>query len=243
MRYTVLSAMVLICLPASMAQALPAVSEMCNLQKAAAVPKDPSAVLKSRKLSKDEEKKLSNARACVQSYAHQFPGGLDALRKFDPKPLKANLDSLRAAFDNTRNLPFDADNPLSVRMAYIRNGWDREQVLLFGSQLLIRAHYQRGEYESALTAISELRKEYPIVVRQVVWDEMQEHTYFSADTLRNMIASVEYLARVRLPGQTKAAMAQVVDAYMKDRSNLDPLGSFALNPDATMFRGYCGSGK
>jgi len=226
-----------------MAQALPAVSEMCKLQKAAAVPKDPSAVLKSRKLSKEEEKRFSDARACVKTYANQFPGGLDALGKFDPKPLKANLDSLRAAFANPKNLPLDVDNPLSVRMAYIRNGWDREQVLLFGSQLLIRAYYQKGDYESALTVISDLRKEYPIVVRQVVWDEMEAATYFSADTLRNMIASLEYMAKVRLPGQSKAAMAQVVDAYIKDRLHLDPLGNFALNPDATMFRGYCGSSK
>lgn len=243
MRYVVFLAAGLVSLSASIAQALPAVSEMCKLQKAAAAPKDPSAVLKSRKLSKEQEEKLSDARACIKSYANQFPGGLDALREFDPKALKANLDSLRAAFANPKNLPLDIGNPRSVRMAYIRNGWDREQVLLFGSQLLIRAHYQNGDYDNALAVIADLRREYSITVQPVVWDEMEEATYFSADTLRNMIASVEYMAKVRRPGQSKAAMAQVVDAYMKDRSNLDPLGTLALNPDATMFRGYCGHSK
>lgn len=243
MRYIVFIAAGLVSFSASISQALPAVSEMCKLQKAAAAPKDPSAVLKSRKLSKEEEEKLTDARACVKSYAAQFPGGLEAFQEFDPKTLKANLDSLRAAFANPRKLPLDKNNPLSVRMALIRNGWDREQVLLFGTYLLIRAHYQNGDYDSALSVISDLRKEYPITVQPVVWDELQERTYFTADTLRNMIASVEYMAKVRLPGQSKAAMAQVVDAYMKDRSHLDPLGNFALNPDATMFRGYCGSSK
>lgn len=243
MRYVVFLAAGLVSLSASIAQALPAVSEMCKLQKAAAAPKEPSALLESRKLSKEEEEHLTDARACIKSYAHQFPGGLDALLEFDPKALKANLDSLRAAFANPRNLPLVKDNPLSVRMALIHIGWDREQVLLFGSYLLIRSHYQNGDYDNALAVIADLRKEYPITVQPVVWDELQQATYFSANTLRNMIASVEYMAKVRQPGQPKAAMAQVVDAYMKDRSHLDPLGNFALNPDATMFRGYCGSSK
>lgn len=243
MRYIVFLAIGFVSLPASIALALPAVSEMCKLQEAAAVPKDPSVAFKSRKLSKTEEKNLLDARACIKSYAHQFPGGLNALQKFDPKELKDNLGSLRAAFANPKKLPLNTNDPLSVRMAFILDGWDREQVLLFGSSLLIRAHYQNGDYDKALAEITELRKEYPITVQPVVWDELQEHTYFSSDTLRNMIASVEYMAKVRRPGQSKAAMDRIVDAYMKDRSYLDPLGDFAMNPDATMFRGYCRSNK
>lgn len=243
MRYIVVLAAGLFSFWASLAQALPAVSEMCQLQSAAATPKKPSLALKMRKYPKEEQEKLTDARACIKSYAMQFPGGLDALTKFEPRALKANLDSLRAAFANPKDLPLDINNPLSVRMLYIRIGWDREQVLLFGSQLLVRALYQNGDYDSALSVIANLRKEYPITVKPLTWDEVQEHTYFSADTLRNMIASVEYLSKVRLPGQSKAAMAQVVDAYMTDRSNLHPLGVYAMNPDATMFRGYCGSSK
>ena len=228
---------------ASSVYAMPTVQEMCKLQNLATTPLDPAKVLKAIPLTGADKAKLSNARACIKSYGQQYPGDLDALMKDEPSLLKANLVDLRAAFAKPQNISFDPNNPLSVRMLHIKRGWDKEQVILFGSFFWLRAEFLRGDYEAVVEIVSQLRKEYDISVKQIVWDELQERTYFSSDTLRNMIVSIEYLSKVRIPGISKKTMENVVASYMNDRNFLMPLGNFSLNPDSGMFKGFCKEAK
>lgn len=222
----------------------PNLKVMCQIQRKATLGElsEPSAFLKTRTLSSEQEGQLSNQRACIKSYAHQFPGGLDEMLKASSLDLKKNLQQLRTEFGNSaysRNV--SGDRADRVRAAYIKGGWDPKQVILFGSVLMIRSAYREGDFDVVLSESAKVRKEFSLKAEKLeFWDEMQEHTYFSPEALGNMIISIEYLAKVRKPGISREVMQNTITDYMRNRDALMPFAKFVGNPDAFMFQGICG---
>jgi hypothetical protein len=223
-------------------QASPSIKAMCDIHQRASVsaPPAPEAVLKKRVLLSSVEERLSHQRACVKSYAHQFPGGLETMLEASPADFKENLQALRAAFDHPGSSA--ADDNAVARARYIKNGWSRKQVLLWGSAFMIRLAYRAGDYDDVIAEAAKARAEFGLKPAKLdYWDELDEHTYFSPEALGNMIISLEYQARARKPGTSKAVMHSIAADYMRDREALMPLASFVNNPDATVFHGICRS--
>lgn len=223
------------------AQAAPSVESMCEIHKRAqdSEPAAPEAMLKQRALSRAEKERLSNERACVKSYAHQFPGGLDTMLKATVTDFKQNLHALRTAFDRP-GARASVDDEGKARARYIEEGWSRKQVLLWGSVFMIRRAYRDGDYDAVIEEVGKARKEFGLKPAMLgSWDGMQDSTYFSPEALGNMIISLEYQARVRKPGTSKVAMKSIAADYMRDREALLPMASYVNNPDAVMFRGIC----
>ncbi|MEJ7804546.1 MAG: hypothetical protein WKG03_01305 [Telluria sp.] len=221
-------------------QAAPSVEAMCEIHQRASAnePLAPEAVLKKRALTPTVEERLSHQRACVKSYAHQFPGGLETMMEASPADFKQNLQALRAAFDQPGSAATDGN--ADVRARYIKGGWSRKQVLLWGSAFMIRLAYRAGDYDGVIAEAAKARKEFNLKPAKLdYWDAMEEHTYFSPEALGNMIISLEYQAKVRRPGTSKADMKSIAADYMRDRDALMPLARFVNNPDAVVFRGIC----
>jgi hypothetical protein len=225
---------------ASGVQATPSIEAMCEIHQRASAsePPAPEAVLKKRELKSSVEERLSRQRACIKSYAHQFPGGLETMLEASPADFKKNLRALRAAFDQPGSAV--ADGNADVRARYIKDGWSRKQVLLWGSAFMIRLAYRAGDYEDVIAEAAKARKEFELKPAKLdYWDDLEERTYFSPEALGNMIISLEYQAKVRKPGTSREAMKSIAADYMRDREALMPLASFVNNPDAVVFRGIC----
>lgn len=242
----------------NIAYALEPVKELCRLQSKASVtkPPGPGDLLKMREMSKAEEEAILKKRACLQSYAQQFPGGLEKMMASTYADIKANLvdlrtafpprtaNELRAAYSSPRTTTSAMGEADTFRRLLVNHGWDREQVLLWGSLFMIRAAYREGDYDAALVESEKVRNEFGLKAEKLqFWDELQEHTYFSPQALRNMIVAVEFLAKVRKPGSERKEMEGVVAEYMRDREALIPFANFVGNPDSVMFRGLCGNKK
>ena len=216
--------------------------DVCTFQRTARVssPPDPAKVLKMRELSPGEDDKVTSERACAKTYAYQIVGApdLDLLMAASTADIRKNLDALRSAFDGKHVVRTKADE---YRELLIKKGWQREQVVLWGSYLLMRKAYQEGDLALVRSEADRLRGEFDMQATKVLeWDKAQNATYYSSPVLKNMIVGLDYAARIRKPGMTAADTKQLRTSYLKDRPAIQPFSRFAFSPDKVMFASLCG---
>jgi hypothetical protein len=92
-------------------------------------------------LTEADIKEIERKRACIKGYL--YPGGEDALLKASSSEIRTDLEHLRDLFDKTPEDAKDLSQNDQKRIAKIKAGWDREQVLLWGNAVLMRTE-QRG---------------------------------------------------------------------------------------------------
>lgn len=215
--------------------------DVCAFQRTArnSPPPDPEKVLPMRELSPGDDAVFTE-RACAKTYAYQIVGApdLDLLMAASTADIRKNLDALRSAFDGKQVVRTEADRH---RDHFIRKGWQREQVILWGSYLLLRKAYQEGDLALVRSEADKLRGEFDMQATNVrEWDKAQNATYYSSPVLKNMIIGLDYAARIRKPGLTAAAIKQIRISYLKDRPAIQPFSHFAFSPDKVMFASLCG---
>jgi hypothetical protein len=217
-------------------------AQMCAFYKKSSQKVEPGAGLKVRELSEAEKKKIQRERACVQTYAAQFPGGLDEMQNASLDDLKRNLDLLERWLKGHR--PSSGKNKDARQADEFRSilveKWDREQPILWGTAFYMRRAYSEGEWEAVLAAASKVRQEFGLKTEPLAsWDSAEENTYFSKTTLRNMIVGMEYSAKVRKPGNNRSTIQAIAKQYMGDRESIYPISAYAFNPDETVFKPLC----
>lgn len=217
--------------------------DMCAIYAKSAVIVEPDKALKMRELSKEAKEVAHTKWACVQSYGQQFPGGLDAMKAAKIEDLQSNLKVLRTYFDKRARfvaIPDGDSKDDRVRKIHIEDGWDREQVILWGTYFLLRQAYSDANYDLVLIETEKIRKEFGLkVARLEYWDKVQGATYFSPQALRNMIVGLEYATRAKKPGNTRKDAARLAQMYMADRDAIAPLAAYGNNPDAVVLRAVC----
>jgi hypothetical protein len=103
----------------------------------------------------------------------------------------------------------------------IQAGWNREQVLLFGNFMLIRALNIETQYDQALAEVARIRKEFGLkIVPPTSWDRAQQATYFSSQALRNIIVAMEYKAKGSLVPPSGPERDELVKSYLADEPAL-----------------------
>jgi hypothetical protein len=200
-----------------------------------------------RALTVDEQVKGQFERACRKTYSSGFPGGDEAFLHANSQSLRMDLDHVKALF----KLPSSAldpranskDDPDHLRKLHISLGWDREQVLLWGDYFYIRRLFEENKIEEMQAEIDKIRNTFGLVIVPLDhWDILEQKTYYSKQALKNIIATFEYRAQIRLHSEDPDATAKLAVSYMHDRRALRPFFDVTGDPTAEILSDYC-SGK
>src|ERR1700722_10897036 len=181
-------------------------------------------------------------RACLKSYGSGFPGGEEAFLKADSYSLRKDLDHLEKLFQSEgpkTSLPSGKDPDYS-RKAHILVGWDRDQVLLWGNFFYIRRLSDESKFREVVTEAARVRRTLGLDVHPLKhWDNLEGATYFSKQSLRNMIVILEYQARSRTLGNDEASRAKLAEEFIANRDALKPFFDFAGDPTKENLDPYC----
>jgi hypothetical protein len=129
-----------------------------------------------------------------------------------------------------------------MRNLKITTGWDREQVLLWGSFFYIRKLYSEGDFSTASTEIAKVREQYGLVVKPLEhWDKAEEATYFSSQSLKNMIAIVDLRIRAKALGNDPKSFSEIGKEFIGERDALKPFFKLAGDPTPEIVPPFCRS--
>jgi hypothetical protein len=183
-------------------------------------------------------KEIERKRACYKGYL--YPGGEDALTKASSLEIRTDLQHLQDLFDKTpENTEVLSQND-QKRIAKIKSGWDREQVLLWGNAALIRKLSKEGQWGQILIDSARVRKEFGLRIEPLTsWDKAQQATYFSPQALRNIISAWEYGAKGNLTPQSGPERDALVKAYLADEPALAPTMMFHHSAAREVLKPVC----
>jgi phosphopantetheinyl transferase (holo-ACP synthase) len=201
--------------------------------------------LPERKLTQAEADLLMQERACVRSYSSGFPGKEEAFLKANSTALRKDLDQLPALFEPSAKLTGQqlalamGTDPQWQRKYEIAQGWDRTQVLLWGNFFYVRQLYKERAYKKVIVEVARVRKTFGLTVAPLKnWDKAEANTYFSQQSLRNMLANLEYGAKAQL-ADTPEAKEALAKAFAADRDALKPFYKFTGDFDADILDEWC----
>jgi hypothetical protein len=183
-------------------------------------------------------KEIERTRACYKGYL--YPGGEDALTKASSSEIRADLQHLQDLFDKTPEETKDLSQNDQKRIAKIKAGWDREQVLLWGNAALMRKLSKEGQWGQILIETARVRKEFGLrIVPLTSWDRAQQATYFSPQALRNIISAWEYGAKGNQAPQSGPERDVLVKAYLADEPALAPTMMFHHSAAREVLKPVC----
>jgi hypothetical protein len=198
-----------------------------------------------RKLSPAEKAEGLIRRACLIAYSDGFPGGEQAFLHATADDIGDDLDHVKALFDipsaqrTIQGTPW-IKAPHKTREFQIALGWDREQVLLWGSFAYIQRLTREGRSAEIVDKTAAIRKALGLQVAPLkTTDELEEHTYFSPQNLRNMIVTMEFAARADLNAGNAKEMKLLAAEYLKVHDDLSPFGQMATDPTVDILTRYC----
>jgi hypothetical protein len=196
------------------------------------------------KLSQSALDSGSMTRACLKSYSSGFPGGEGAFLKANSQSLRSDLDHLQSLFKEVKaseKLPSNND-PDEVRRLHILLGWDREQVLLWGNFFYIRRLAEEGNYSAVVAEVARVRRTFGLEVHPLkTWDQLEEVTYFSKQSLKNMITILEFEARVKVIAPDDIARTTLAESFISNRDALKPFFGITGDPTREIVEPYCKS--
>ena len=190
---------------------------------------------------------LSNTtleRACLKSYSSGFPGGEEAFLKADSYSLRKDLDHLQILFKSVEgggkpSLPSTKDRDYD-RKIHILVGWDRDQVLLWGNFFYIRRLFAEEKFKEVVAEAGRVRKTLGLDVHSLKnWDQLEGATYFSKQSLRNMIVILEYQALSRTIGSDEVSRTKLAEDFIANRDALKPYFDFTGDPTKEILEPYC----
>lgn len=196
-------------------------------------------LLPTKKLTDTEITLIERQRACLKGYS--YPGGEEALLKATPAELKADLVHLQWLFDSHPQFGALSKND-QLRALRIEMGWNREQVLLWGNFFYLRQLSNDEQYETVIQEAERIRKDFGLTVQPLkVWDAADANTYFSPQTLRNMISALEYDAKGHVMPKSGSQRDALVKEYLIDEAALRPTMEFTGNPGESVLGPICTS--
>jgi hypothetical protein len=189
-------------------------------------------------LTDTDIKEIEKKRACYRGYS--YPGGEDALTKASSSEIRTDLQHLQDLFDKTPDDTKGLSQNDQKRIAKIKAGWDREQVLLWGNAVLMRKLSKEGQWGQISIETARVRKEFGLsIVPLTSWDRAQQATYFSSQTLRNIISAWEYGAKGNLTPQSGPERDALVKAYLADEPALAPTMIFHHSAAREVLKPVC----
>ncbi len=194
-------------------------------------------------LTVDEKVKGMFTRACLKSYSAGFPGGEDAFLKADSDSIRKDLKLVTGLFDQYKGGQKFAEvktDPNYLRKEHIELGWDRNQVLLWGNFFYMLRLYKEGQYEKVLSMADEIKRTYGLTVKPLAsWDDLEEKTYYSKQSLKNIIALIVYRAHAQLDTDDSAAQISLAKSFIADRDALRPFLDTYGDPTTEILGPYC----
>ena len=200
-----------------------------------------------KELTVDEQVKIEMTRACLKSYSSGFPGGEEAFLKADSKSLRKDLDNVEELFKQYKGgakFAGDKSDSQHTRKLHIELGWDREQVLLWGNYFYIFCLYREGNYERVVSEVERVRKTFGLSVRPLTsWDDQEQLTYYSRQSLRNLIALIDYRAQNRMDADDSDLQIKLAKDFIAARPAFLPFLKEDNDPTAEIIRPVCGGQK
>jgi hypothetical protein len=190
-------------------------------------------------LTESQLESIRMTRACLKGYA--YPGGEEALLKASSSEIRDDVVHLKELFDKRSELKISTlpEND-KLRVVKMELGWNREQVLLWGNWAYMRQLDSEEKFEAVLKEAERIRGEFGLnVVPLKHWDAADQNTYFSPQTLRNMIAAFEYSAKGHLTAESGPERTALVKAYLVDQPALAPTMTFTGNPGDSVLAPVC----
>jgi len=204
-------------------------------------PGDPSDLLPMLPLTDSRFQTIEFRRACIKSYSAGFPGGEEAFTQASAAEIKQDLLHVQKLFDNKqRSTTTTLSHDDELRVLHIELGWSREQVLLFGNWAYLQRLRKEGDFATILEEVSSLRRSFDLsVVPLQSWDKAQNKTYFSPQTLKNMIVAFEYSAKGNTTAESGPDREALVKAYLVDAKAFTPTMKFTGNPGKWVLGPVC----
>jgi hypothetical protein len=199
--------------------------------------------------SDTEKERLKRERVCIGSYS--FPGGEKAFMSASSASIKADKMHLEALFAYYDKLPASAKQLLAqtpdkgpgqtlsfhnfmrevadistndwIRLVVISQGVDREQMRLLGQFMYMQALRREGHYQRCALIFDEMMRSGKLSLKPHNLDWMEQHTYLTAQSLRNLIAAEGFAAKASLPSAGLSNDAELVAGFLDSQSALLPI--------------------
>jgi hypothetical protein len=96
------------------------------------------------------------------------------------------------------------------------------------------------KFATVVKEAGRIRDEFGLtVVPLKAWDTAEGNTYFSPQTLRNMIAALEYTAKGSLAPSSGPERSSLIQAFLKDQAAFAPTISFTGDPAEAILSPAC----
>jgi hypothetical protein len=180
---------------------------------------------------------------CIKSYPWPWAGGFQ-----EKKFARLDTDAMRRIRDRNDSIaarllagdpalkegadPGEPDRTLRRRIS----GDDLEQVRLYGDFLLLRFLVMERSIPAALDFVAKLRAKRDLTVRPVKLTYEEKHTYYSRQSLRNMIVALELTARALDPRDRGRGVPALAAEVLDVRGALAEYKSIAGDPSEIILR-------
>ncbi len=190
-------------------------------------------------LSKDQMYKAAEKRVCVKSYP--WPKGVFLINRHDDehddKAITANemeqlANSISYALDKSDYSKLDAKSNKSLKL-HVDAGADHGQIKRYGAFMHLKKLYDEARYEDLLKAADSYIKQFDIEVRQTNWDNMEDLTYFTKESLANFIVLYKYKAKSNIFVGTMKDKRDDLLEYANIRNSLSAQINFNKDLDST----------
>jgi hypothetical protein len=99
---------------------------------------------------------------------------------------------------------------------------------------------EESKFEKVVTEVARVRRTFGLDVRPLEkWDQLESATYFSEQSLRNMITILEYQARSKTIKADEPSRAELAEHFIADRDALKPFFDFTGDPTKEILETYC----
>lgn len=168
------------------------------------------------------------SRSCIKSYP--WPNGKSfetVTSAREMKTIKENVADLAKAYLRTHAI---ISPEVDMQRAIIAHSvhspdWLR-QTLLYGETLHVLLLAREGRHADVIKEVARLRVSKSVKARQTTYDEGDEHTYFSAESLGNILVQLEYTARGNTAKSRRDALA-AIQSYAKEKRLLAACAQFS----------------
>lgn len=201
------------------------------------------------RLTEAQKLAIERHRVCLEAYG--YPAGGEEFAQASAAAIKADKDHFQTLFADYDSLPDSAKRLLSEtpddgdgrlrsfrafrlgvkdvsaddwkRLVRISQGQDREQALLFGQFMYVKALRNEGDDKRCALIYDEMRRSHKLELKPHRLDRAEQSTYLTSQALRNLIAAEGLAAKASLPSAGLKSDAELAAILLDSLGALSPI--------------------
>jgi|SRR5919108_2473979 hypothetical protein len=194
-----------------------------------------------QQLSETEFEAVAQERSCIKSYLGPAIDSFPSMTSNQMKNIRDHTNTLIQEYVRDPAPLFNkvASNKLPLEdilvVYHLTKGKNLDLFRLYGDLLYLKLLLKEQNFAEAHSRVQELRRTYNLTVAPSILDTGDEHTYFSKQTLHNLILLQGYSAQAQLKPEDFVSGSHILENFLKDRPSFASVFVFQEDPSEKMF--------